>query len=201
MGCCDLLKEPLPEMTTERTQSSNEQETRSTEAPTVSPSKGLSRRALLRGASVALPTILTLDSASALAAATSAHLMGTVSTASRAVGPNGKIQCVGGDSAVGGTWQKLDLGPTPMIRAQYITPRSYYKSNGAGTAGDLTRPVTIENMCSQGGVYWYRQTSGWTTQWVAAKDPTTNSGVKAGFLVSATALTSFASSIKIKSYF
>jgi hypothetical protein len=186
-------------MTTEHADLGHDQEARSQE-PQSGGHASVSRRTLLRGASVALPTIFTLRSGAALAAQ-SANMIGTVSSASRATGPGGYIQCLDGASAVGGTWRKLNLGTNPMLRVEYITPRAYYQGNSAGTAGDPTRPVTIESMCSTGGVYWYLQNP-WspTSQWLPTTG-STNTGIRAGFLVSATALTSFASAIKVKSYF
>jgi hypothetical protein len=150
----------------------------------------------LRGASFALPTILTLRSGAALAMSSN-HMIGTVSSASRAGGPGGRIQCLDANSAIGGTWRKLNLGPDPMLHVSYITPRAYFRGTADGTAGDPTQPVSIENMCSSGGVYWYQADPSSTA---SAWSPTTG-GIKSGFLVSATALSSFASAIKVKSVF
>lgn len=154
-----------------------------------------SRRSLLRGASTALPAIFTLQSGAALAA--SSNLLGTVKHASKAVGEGGRVQCVDGASAVGGTPSVLDLGDDPMVHVQYITPRQYYRPNRRGTAGDPDKPVTIEQMCSGGGVYWYKENGNWK-----ATTPGYNRrGIEAGFFASATALSSFASDIKVKTTF
>jgi hypothetical protein len=170
-------------------------------APADAPANA-SRRALLRGASAALPTILTLHSGAALAR--SSNLMGTVDSASRAKTQNGQIQCLDRASAVDGTPTRLDLGEQPMLHVQYITPRNYYRGKSNGQGGDLSRPVSIETMCREGGVFWYREQSGWWWTEVTWKSTTpgyNRRGVEPGFLVSATALSSFASSIKAKTNF
>jgi hypothetical protein len=174
----------------------------STKAPADAPANA-SRRALLRGASVALPTILTLHSGAALAR--SSNLMGTVDSASRAKANNGQIQCLDRASAVDGTPARLDLGEQPMLHVQYITPRNYYRGKSNGQSGDLSRPVSIETMCREGGVFWYREQSGswWSTEvkWKQIAQGYNRRGVEPGFLVSATALSSFASSIKAQTNF
>jgi hypothetical protein len=154
----------------------------------------VSRRALLRGASAALPTILTLKSGAALAA--SSNLMGTVKNAGQALGDGGKVQCLDMASAVGGTPSRLDLGPDPMLHVQYIGNRQYYRVASNGKSGDTSKPVNIDQMCREGGVYWYND-RGWKST-----TPGANSrGIEAGFLVSATALHSFSSDIKVRSFF
>ena len=67
----------------------------------------ISRRMLLRGATAAVPTILTLQSGAALAA--SSNLIGTVQYARQALGPDGNVQCLD-MRGLGGTPTKLDLG-------------------------------------------------------------------------------------------
>jgi hypothetical protein len=153
-----------------------------------------SRRALLRGASAALPTILTLKSGAALAA--SSNLLGTVNSANEAIG-NGKVQCLDMSSAVGGTPSQLDLGPNPMLHVQYIGRRQYYRAAWNGKEGDLSKPVSIESMCKKGGVYWFQESGTWRSTTPGFN----HRGVEAGFMASATALASFASRIKIKTFF
>lgn len=156
----------------------------------------VTRRALLRGASAAVPTILTLQSGAALAQ--SSNLMGTVQSANQAVGEGGNVQCIDMASAVGGTPQQLDLGQNPQLAMQYIPQRTYYltKSGAAGSKSDEI--VSIEAMCRNGGTYWYKDGSG--PKEALSVSPAGNP-VKAGFLVSATALHSFTSAIKLKTYF
>lgn len=154
-----------------------------------------SRRKLLRGASAALPTILTLQSGAALAQ--SSNFLGTVTNANEAVGDGGKIQCLDGASATGGTSTRLDLGDDPMLHMQYVTPRTYYLPNADGTAGNPDAPVSIEQMCSGGGVYWYQENG----TWMSTTPGYNGRGVEAGFMVSATAMASFASSIKVTTTF
>lgn len=153
----------------------------------------ISRRALLRGASAAVPTILTLQSGAALAQ--SSNLVGTVQSAAQAVGEDGKVQCLDMASAVGGSPAQLDLGLDPALHVQYITNRQYYWPNTSGTNGDESKPVTIEQMCQAGGKFFYKD-RGWQPTLSPAGDP-----IQAGFMVSATALASFASAIQLKTYF
>jgi hypothetical protein len=193
MPLCEELEEDDP-MTTEAPEAS-------AKTPADAPANA-SRRALLRGASAALPTILTLHSGAALAR--SSNLMGTVDSTSRAKSRNGQIQCLDRASAVDGTPARLDLGEQPMLHVQYITPRNYYRGKSGGQGGDLSRPVSIEQMCREGGVFWYREQSGWwwtEVKWKATTPGYNSRGVEPGFLVSATALSSFASSIKAQTNF
>jgi hypothetical protein len=155
----------------------------------------LSRRALLRGASSALPVVLTLQSGAALAQ--SSNLIGTVKQAQQAIGPGNRVQCLDMASAVDGTPSKLDLGPDPMLHVQYVTQRKYYRGKSNGKSGDEDRPVSIEQMCKEGGVFWYRDGGDWRKTYPGYS----RRGVEAGFLVSATALASFASSIRVKTSF
>jgi len=162
----------------------------------------VSRRSLLRGASAALPTVLTLHSGAALAR--SSNLIGTVDQASRARSPGGDVQCLDAASAVDGTPRVLDLGDQPMLHVQYIKPRQYFRGKTSGDGGDLSRPVSIEQMCREGGVYWYQEQGGWwpyKAQWASTTPGYNRRGIEAGFLVSATALSSFASAIKVRSNF
>lgn len=169
-------------------------EPRMSEETTKSAPTDLRRRALLRGASAALPTVLTLQSGAALAQ--SSNLMGTVQSASQAVGEGGRVQCLDAASVDGGTTTVLDLGETPTLHVQYVTPRSYFLGNQNNTAGDSSKPVSIQQMCSRGGRYWYFD-RGWKQISVGYNQR----GIEAGFLVSATALASFASAVKVKSVF
>lgn len=171
----------------------NRETTTTTPAPEVA---NASRRALLRGASVAaLPTILTLKSGAALAA--SSNLIGTVKNSSQALGDGGKVQCLDMSSAVGGTPNRLDLGRDPMLHVQYIGQRQYYRPASNNKQGDTSKPVTISQMCKEGGVYWYND-RGWKS---TTPGQYGSPGIRAGFMVSATALHSFASDIKVKSFF
>lgn len=168
-----------------------------TEAPT-----NISRRALLRGASIAVPTILTLQSGAALAR--SSNLIGTVDSATRARAKSGEVQCLDAASAVDGAPPALDLGQQPMLHVQYITPRNYYRPARFGGGGDTSRPVSMETMCREGGVYWYKDQNSWwwvDAKWQATTPGYNQRGVEAGFLVSATALSSFTSAIKAQTHF
>lgn len=149
-------------------------------------STSISRRTLLRGASAAVPTILTLQSGAALAQ--SSNLIGTTQDVNNAIGEGGNVQCLDMASAVDGTPTKLDLGPNPSLHVQYVSQRQYYRTT------DTNQPVDVKEMCERGGTYWYED-GGWQhTQ-------SSGNGIQAGFLVSATALSSFASAIQMKTYF
>jgi hypothetical protein len=188
-------------MPDERSEMSREQGSHSVTPPASHTPSNVSRRALLRGASAALPTVLTLQSGAALAQ--SSNLIGTVKHASKAIGEGGRVQCLDMASAVDGTPTKLDLGDRPVLHVQYITQRQYYRPDKSGNAGDPSKPVTIEQMCKEGGVYWYKDGTDryGKIRWKATLPGYYNKGVARGFLVSATALSSFASAIKVKSVF
>jgi hypothetical protein len=141
-----------------------------------------------------VPAILTLQSGAALAQ--SSNLIGTVQSASQAIGPDGKVQCLDMASAVGGTPTQLDLGPNPGLHLQYISQRQYYWPNGSNyNVGDPDKPATIEQMCQMGGKFFYKD-QGWKPTLAPNGDP-----IKAGFMLSATALSSFATAIQLKTYF
>jgi hypothetical protein len=164
-------------------------------------SRKVSRRALLgRSAAAAVPAILTLQSGAAQAA--SSNILGTVSQAYNAQA-NGKIQCVDAASAVGIDGKKLDLGNDPMLHVQYVTSnRRYYRPNSSGTAGNPNKEVTVPTMCSEGGVFWYKEPVwGGGTVWKSTTPGYNSRGLERGFLVSATALSSFASDIRVKTNF
>jgi hypothetical protein len=158
---------------------------------------------LLRGASAAVPTILTLQSGAALAA--SSNLLGTVNDAGAAIGKTGldgrpNVQCLVLDPTMGGTPERLDLGANPLLQMQYIPQRNYYSQSnyaaadkGPGTTGY----VTITDMCHKGGTYYYKSSNGPK----AALSVPQGNAIQPGFLVSSTALTSFASSIAVETYF
>ena len=166
-----------------------------------STSRGVSRRALLRTTATAVvPTILTLQSGAALAK--SSNLMGTVSHANRAIGANGRVQCLDGAGVVGGTYgSRIDIGKDPMLHVQYVTQREYFRPNQYGSSGDTSRPVSIETMCREGGVYWYKDASGWSQVWQSTTPGIRSRGIEKGFMVSATALSSFSGAIKVKTTF
>lgn len=158
----------------------------------------ISRRALLRGASAAVPTILTLHSGAALAQ--TSNLVGTVQYASQAIGENNAVQCLDYASAVGGTPAQLDLGDNPSLHVQYVPQRQYYLPTADGTGGDWTKPVSTEYVCQKGGTYWWRE-NGTTGKPIKLTSTTGVQNVNYGFMVSATALASFSADIDKKTYF
>lgn len=142
----------------------------------------LNRRALLRGASTALPAILTLQSGAALAR--SSNLIGAAGQA----GPDGgKYRCLDFDGISGTKNPKVyDLGNPAMGHVTRIDANSrYYREDPDDRKyGDPDR-VSPQKMCQQGGNF-YRKDS-WRSRKVK---------VKQGVLVSATALSSFSSGIR-----
>ncbi|HEY8506704.1 MAG TPA: hypothetical protein VIL32_00020, partial [Steroidobacteraceae bacterium] len=72
-----------------------------------------------------------------------------------------------------------------------------YRPRKDGRGPNLKEPVSIEQMCREGGVFWYQEFN----DWKATVPGYNRRGIEAGFLVSATALSSFASAIRVKSVF
>ncbi len=143
----------------------------------------VSRRLLLRGASVAVPAILTLQSGAALAR--SSNLIGG-NTYSRA--EDGKFNCLDFDGIdATDNPQVFDLGSPPMGHVTRIDADSrYFRTDPSESYswGSGPQEVPKSKMCADGGTY-YRQNRWRTTQ----------VRVKRGMLVSATALNSFSSGI------
>jgi hypothetical protein len=139
----------------------------------------ISRRALLRGASAAVPTILTLHSGAALAQ--TSNLVGAQPFATK---ENNQYRCLDTSSVYRSNKANVyDLGSPPMGHVTRIqADGAYYRpgSNGQQSNDAVTGPT----MCQEGGTF-YRKSSGWTQV-----------SVEQGVLVSATALSSFSSAIK-----
>ena len=143
----------------------------------------VNRRMLLRGASAAVPAILTLQSGSALAR--SSNLIGAAQNA----GPSGgKYRCLDFDGIAGTNKRDVyGLGTPPMAHVTRIDAQSkYYKSQPSNYGGWGGGPseVSKQKMCAEGGDY-YRKDG----------NRNTKVRVKRGVLVSATALSSFSSGI------
>lgn len=147
------------------------------------PRKALSRRALLKGSVATMPAILTLHSGAALAR--SSNLISGTPSYSR--DSQGRTLCLDTDSVYPASRRGdiYDLGDPPYARVSAINDRDYW-----------TRPsyhhsdrISESRMCESGGTYYYRSRWGWGG-WRETKVPR-------GILVSATALTSFASDIVI----
>ena len=143
-----------------------------------------SRRALLRGAMVAVPTVLTLHSGAVLAR--SSNLVGVGPEA----GPEGgQYRCLDTETVYRTKNPNVyDLGDPPM--AHVTTIRSdvrYQRLYPAGKSGGLKRGEGVRQatMCREGGTFY--RNSGYTSG---------NVQVKRGVLVSATALASFSGSIR-----
>ncbi len=150
----------------------------------------IDRRKLLRGASAAVPAILTLQSGAALAR--SSNLIGTNQYAGA---QDGKYNCLDFDGIDRTDKPNVyDLGSPPMGHVTRIDADSRYFKNdpddshhhgyGGGGYGGGDDDVSKRQMCAEGGTY-YRKNR-WRTSRV---------NVKRGMLVSATALSSFSSGI------
>jgi hypothetical protein len=157
------------------------------------------RQLLLRGGSAAVPAILTLHSGAALAQ--SSNLMGTVQSADAALDGSNNMQCLGYESAVGGTPAQLDLGNDPSLHVQYVPKRQYYLPNAAGSSGDWSKPVSMEYVCQKGGTFWWRKDGTSGTPYKLTSSPGGVQQVNYGFMVSATALASFTADIDKKTIF
>jgi len=140
----------------------------------------VSRRAILRGVSVAVPTILTLNSGVAAAVARSSNLIGAV----RSGAPPGDKLCFDAsayDPLPGWRSGKIryDLGRRPDFDVVRIPSSLNYRD--AGSPRVLVNP---EKVCTTSGDYQY-QVPGSET-WTGLADTR-----KPSMLLSATALTSF----------
>ncbi|MGD9597469.1 MAG: hypothetical protein AB7G76_03740 [Steroidobacteraceae bacterium] len=135
---------------------------------------------LLRGASAAVPAILTLQSGAALAR--SSNLIGANSYGGA---ENGKYNCLDFDGIDRTDIANVyDLGSPPMGHVTRIDAEArYYKQNTTTWGGGYTE-VTPPQMCADGGTYVRRGRWG-----------STQVNVNRGVLVSATALGSFSSGI------
>jgi hypothetical protein len=137
--------------------------------------ESVARRSILRGALVAAPVIATLHSGAALARSSS--LISSTSP-SNALDGSGRTLCLDARSGeLSGTVMDLDTPPSGSVTA--IRPRDY-RTEPRGSAS----PISEAEMCARGGDFYY-QSSGWRT-----------ANVPRGILVSATALSSFAGSIR-----
>lgn len=142
-------------------------------------SVSLSRRALLRSASVAVPTILTLHSGAALAQ--TSNLVGAAPTPSV---QDNTYKCLDTSSVLRSNKPNVyDLGNPPLGHVTRIQANgSYYRIGSNGQPSNVA--VSGPTMCNEGGAF-YRKSSGWTQV-----------SVEQGVLVSATALSSFSSVIR-----
>lgn len=151
----------------------------------------IDRRKLLRGASAAVPAILTLQSGAALAR--SSNLIGANPYSGAS---DGKYNCLDFDGIDRTDKPNVyDLGSPPMAHVTRIDadaryyrrdPDSHHGDHGGGGygGGDDNDDVSKRRMCADGGTYYRRDR--WRTRQV---------NVKRGMLVSATALNSFSSGI------
>jgi hypothetical protein len=139
----------------------------------------LSRRALLRGATVAVPTILTLHSGAALAR--SSNLIGAAPNASA---EGNKLRCLDTSSVYRTEKPNVfDLGEDPMAHVTTIrTNKQYFRPGNNDQPSNNS--VGGQQMCSNGGRFFRKDGNSFTRV-----------RVKRGVLVSATALSSFANDI------
>ena len=146
-------------------------------------SRPLSRRALLRGAAVTVPTILTLHSGAALAF--SSNLIGVDPAAEPVVGDNYACLDLSSSSTVVEVPDRLntyDLGdPVNADVTAIPTAREHFRTK------DRSSPVSGPVMCDEGGTFYFKDSS---NQWATGT-------VKQGVLLSATAMASFTGKIRI----
>ena len=111
----------------------------------------MSRRALLRGVAVTLPTVLTLHSGAALAMSSN--------VIRQAVGapkdPNGNYLCLDVSSTYGETRKRgvYDLGSPPHAEVTAIPSETPFYAEPK----DGSRQVTGPEMCDRGGTYYYKE--------------------------------------------
>ena len=118
-----------------------------------SPRSGqISRRTLIRGASVGLPTILTLNSGAAFAWAVGSGTVGTRPASSTATGDS---ICVVGDPKSGAAPGVYGVAESDLYR---IRGDLYYKT-GTGNSGSLLSP---EQVCEYTGDVYYKTTANGT---------------------------------------
>jgi hypothetical protein len=155
-------------------------------APETAPSRAkapvVGRRALLRGASAAVPAILTLHSGAALAR--TSNLLGV---APDAAAEGGKYRCLDFDGiAPTENPRVFDLGEPPMAHVTRIDAEAkYYRLDPDASWGERIDRVTPQAMCQEGGTFYRKDTT-----WKPVKVQ-----VKRGAMMSATAAASFVSGI------
>jgi len=134
----------------------------------------IARRAIIKGAAGALPTILTLQSGAALAR--SSNLIRPVTDAATAKDANNRTLCLS-QRSVDNVYQngQIDLGPSGYGHVTAITERDYYREPHRRAAS-----VTEQEMCEEGQTVYFRR-MGWRSKQAPQ-----------GWLVSANNLGSFA---------
>jgi hypothetical protein len=148
---------------------------------------GLSRRTLLRGAAIAAPTILTVNSASATIAMSSVRTY----TSSELPQANGQYYCLADSSTLGPPMNNpnaLQVNSLSMPAVQQYQDRDFRVTSVTGAA------VTEHDMCRLSG------TTG-TNYYVQVNGVTQTVNVKKGILMSASAMTSLAvTAVKIDNF-
>jgi len=170
--------------TSTMTQQRDEQSNRSTGAvvaETSGPAAGsLTRRALLRGAAIAAPSIVTIGSASAAVAMSSVRTY----TSTEAAQPDGNYYCLAEDSTLGPSdtagGDSLDIGGIQSPTVFRIPERDYRR--GPNASHDRVSEVQMCRESALDGTNYYYQGRG---GWPGVK-------VKRGILMSADAMGSLA---------
>jgi len=133
------------------------------------------RRALVRGAAAAVPTILTLHSGAALAR--SSNLLGTIDTLANSSDPANCLDTTGLSTVEPNVY---DLGTTPSSTVNVLPGDKTYYTNSSRTT-----VANREAMCENGGTYY-----------TSTGQPITLP--QGGGLVSATSLSSFAGRVIVR---
>lgn len=145
----------------------------------------ISRRRVMKVALATAPIIATLPTGAALAR--SSNFITSVSSGS-AHDRTGKTLCLNANSGSmnsSGTW--MDLGTWPNGSVTAITQRDYRVDDK-----DSAAPISEAAMCNRGGTFYYEPTANFGYQHADWREV----NVPRGMLVSATALSSFAGSIR-----
>lgn len=176
--------------TKDRNQKSDEAKGVEEETP-----KSVSRRALLRGAVTAMPVVLTLQSGAALARSSNMISTSHYATTDR----HGRTLCLDTESVypVDGSTHLYDLGDPADAHVFAINDREYKVSPDSDAAD-----MTAQEICESGRPGYYEGDYVWTDD----DDEEDDDGyrrsweqvqVRRGVLVSATALSSFAGSVRV----
>jgi hypothetical protein len=145
----------------------------------------VSRRTLLRGAAIAAPTLVTMNTASAALALSSVRTYTSIDRGQ----PDGNYYCLAENTTLGppisGNPNALQVNSTTAPTVYRIPERDYRtaKNNGAPA---VTEVQMCRNSASSGTPYYYKPSGG--SSWSEVR-------VKRGVLMSATAMSSVGMSV------
>jgi|SwirhirootsSR3_FD_contig_41_15326384_length_599_multi_4_in_0_out_0_1 hypothetical protein len=142
--------------------------------------EAISRRRVVKLALATAPIIATLPTGAALAR--SSNLISATTNPAGALDANGRTLCLNANSGTMLAGNTMDLGRWPHGTVTAIKQRDY-RVGGTDSAAGISEAA----MCQKGGTFYYQQTSAFGYQQV---------NVPRGMMVSWTAMSSFAGSIR-----